>query len=520
MAKSENLTIMFTDIAGFSELVAAMSRKENEEMMKRHDVILTRMLRIYNGKHIKSIGDSFLIVFRSPTDAVLCAMAMHDALWEISQDLDEKERIIIRIALNLGEVRLTRNDIYGEAVNIAARLESVTPPGDVYLTEAVYLSMNKAEVGAEEVGREKFKGCPEAIRFYKVPRGIKRATVPIKTNDDDEMFQYPFGGMHLDRTDALQQISTAVGKASDSFEIKKKQLFSRLKEMLGDRSASTLESRKTFMFVGALALVMLTGVAAYQIDGGANGSSTDGQEQAQAVLLGKNEAVKNDVSLPAEERKSLDVLVQNKNTKELKKKLKVFSAQYPNAQYLELYRGHLSFLEEKYSEALGLYEAAINVDQSLKEDDIFSANIVGMLDSKKRKEVKLLISKNQSKNIIDDLSERTAAKGLRGRYDAVALLQGFKQSSKIDRISLNVLDFQELNECESKKKAFENLKEIKGERVDAEVKKIQDYFKSPDGKKVYKKCRFNNAGVVEASSMKQTRQSATSSEEIIVEIKE
>jgi len=93
MAKSENLTIMFTDIAGFSELVSTMSRKENEEMMRRHDAVLGRMLKIFKGRHVKSIGDSFLIVFRSPTDAALCAMSMHDALWEMSSALPEKESL-------------------------------------------------------------------------------------------------------------------------------------------------------------------------------------------------------------------------------------------------------------------------------------------------------------------------------------------------------------------------------------------------------------------------------------------
>ena len=105
MSHTENLTIMFTDIADYSESVAKMSRKESEEMLKAHDKILHRILKQYKGKWIKSIGDSFLVVFRSPTDAALCGMAMHDALWELMKaNEDVNKNIRSRVALNLGEV--------------------------------------------------------------------------------------------------------------------------------------------------------------------------------------------------------------------------------------------------------------------------------------------------------------------------------------------------------------------------------------------------------------------------------
>lgn len=76
----------------------------------------------------------------------------------------------MRIAINVGEVNLAENDVFGEAVNIAARIESVTQAGEVFFTEAVYLSMNKTEVPSSEVGLLKLKGISEKVKVYKVKR--------------------------------------------------------------------------------------------------------------------------------------------------------------------------------------------------------------------------------------------------------------------------------------------------------------------------------------------------------------
>jgi class 3 adenylate cyclase len=171
----ENLTIMFTDIVGFSKIVASSSRNESEALIRQHDKILERTIKRFGGKKIKSVGDSFLSTFRSPTDAVLCSMAIQDALWEFNKRDGVTQKIIVRIALNAGEVRLSSNDIFGEAVNVAARLESQTPAGAILLTESVYLSMNKNEVDLEALGPFEFKGIPQSVNIYRA-RAIKESS--------------------------------------------------------------------------------------------------------------------------------------------------------------------------------------------------------------------------------------------------------------------------------------------------------------------------------------------------------
>jgi class 3 adenylate cyclase len=206
--KTENLAIMMTDIVGYTEATMKQSRSENEQLLATHNRILLPILKQYRGRHIKSIGDALLLVFRSPTDAMLCAMAMQDALHEYNRSATDKP-IHIRIAASLGEVRVTRDDIFGEPVNLTSRIEGITPPDEIYLSEAMYMAMNKAEVPAEEVGWKELKGISESVRIYHLPRFANPRLVPeaMSTEDLGELV-YPFGGAHLLPSDRSTSVMT------------------------------------------------------------------------------------------------------------------------------------------------------------------------------------------------------------------------------------------------------------------------------------------------------------------------
>src|SRR6476646_8671578 len=112
-------------------------------MLDRHKEIVLPVLGSSGGKLVKTIGDAFLMVFESPTDAVLAGVAVQDALAQHKEGKTEPDRVEVRIAINTGEVNLADNDIFGEPVNITARIEGVAQAGEVFFTEAVYLAMNK-----------------------------------------------------------------------------------------------------------------------------------------------------------------------------------------------------------------------------------------------------------------------------------------------------------------------------------------------------------------------------------------
>jgi adenylate cyclase len=204
--KTENLAVMFTDIEGFTARTSRQTHGENALMLRRHDALLMPVVRAFGGRHVKSIGDAWLVVFHSPTSSVLCGMAIQDRLWDFNRRVTDDERIRVRVAVNLGEVRVARSvgtsDVFGEPVNIAARVEGEAQAGEVLFTEAVYLAMNKAEVPVEEVGYRLLKGLPEPVRLYRALAGPVALT-PTRSASSDALEQPPFGNHALARVKGL-----------------------------------------------------------------------------------------------------------------------------------------------------------------------------------------------------------------------------------------------------------------------------------------------------------------------------
>jgi class 3 adenylate cyclase len=167
---ARNLAIMFTDIKGFTARTSESTREGMVGFLAEHERLLLPVFRYFDGTIVKTIGDAFLVHFDSTTDAVLCGLAIQEVLRQHNAFADAKDRLEVRVAINAGDVELKDGDVLGEPVNIAARLEAITEAGEVYFTEAVYLSMNRKEAPSTEIGERTFKGIPQAIRVYKVIR--------------------------------------------------------------------------------------------------------------------------------------------------------------------------------------------------------------------------------------------------------------------------------------------------------------------------------------------------------------
>lgn len=167
---TRTLSVVFTDIKGFTARTSSSSRAELRDLLDRHEELLLPVIHHYDGTVVKTIGDAFLLTFESPTNAVLCGLMIQETLREFNQRTVEAEQIEVRVAINTGEVEVRGSDVFGETVNIAARIESITEAGEVYFTHATYLSMNKSEVPTSEVGERRLKGIDEPIRVYRVIR--------------------------------------------------------------------------------------------------------------------------------------------------------------------------------------------------------------------------------------------------------------------------------------------------------------------------------------------------------------
>ncbi|HXT00807.1 MAG TPA: RDD family protein [Elusimicrobiota bacterium] len=168
--ETRHLSILLTDIKGFTDKTSHKTRADIQAMLDEHRAIVLPILEGAGGRLIKTIGDAFLMTYDSPTNAVLAGVAVQEALAKRNEGKSPDDRLEIRIAINAGEVNLAEGDVFGEPVNITARIEGIAEAGQVYFTEAVYLAMNKAEVPSSEIGLMQLKGIPEKIRVYKVRR--------------------------------------------------------------------------------------------------------------------------------------------------------------------------------------------------------------------------------------------------------------------------------------------------------------------------------------------------------------
>lgn len=190
--EARNLAIMLTDIKGFTSKTAGFSRAQTQEMLTRHRELVLPVIEKFGGRLVKTIGDAFLVVFNSPTDAVICGVEIQSVLRAHNADRPQTDKIEIRIAINAGEVSVHDDgDIYGDPVNITSRLESIAEAGEVFFTESVYLSMNKKEVPSSEIGYRQFKGIPEKIKVFRVLRETPVGAQPLGTADETDAAPLP-----------------------------------------------------------------------------------------------------------------------------------------------------------------------------------------------------------------------------------------------------------------------------------------------------------------------------------------
>lgn len=436
MAIIENLTIMFTDIVGFSEMVSSLSRTDSEQRLKLHDKLLKKVINRFRGRIIKSVGDSFLVVFRSPTDAVLCSMAIQDALWQINQHKHDREKIIVRVALNTGEVRMTGRDVFGEAVNIAARLENETPAGCIYLTETVFLTMNRNEVEFKTIGRKTFKGIPQALAVYQA---ICKKNLDIA----QEFEHFPYGGAHLHLKPANRRRYN-VGK----------------------------------VFIGVAASVVAAfvswwGTVTYMP------VPTAIEFDKALVEYRQADAITNDVvavfvtDITTEIRSLAEPLLANKNFLQLKELVKTYRAEYPGNAYLYSLQGYADMYDKEYERAIGQFKTALEINPSLARDQQLANNLVALLDYQ-RLPANQLIARYLSQPILAALSKRSGQQGLRGRYDAFYLLRDSGNAELVDKVGLNIWDLRELEECSLKKVAVRELKRLNDPRAVPALKEALD----------------------------------------------
>src|SRR3712207_6439120 len=130
--------ILAADIAGYSRLMGADEEGTLARMKRHRREIIEPTLQEHYGRIIKTTGDGFLAIFDSPLEAVRCAVVIQQSIAARNTALSRGQWIQYRIGVNLGDVIVDEDDVYGEGVNIAARIETRAEPGGVYISGGVY----------------------------------------------------------------------------------------------------------------------------------------------------------------------------------------------------------------------------------------------------------------------------------------------------------------------------------------------------------------------------------------------
>jgi len=178
------VTIMFTDVEESTRLLSTRGFTESHEIMKAYETIIEEKVAEHAGRRIKGLGDGFMISFGSVRHGVECALEIQRAIAEYSKQNPER-KVLVRIGLNTGEVVEEAGDIFGAAVNVAARVAGKAKGGEILVSEVVrQLIGPMAEMVFEYRGRYKLKGFPDRWRLHQVTAGeVKEAPRMLPTGD-------------------------------------------------------------------------------------------------------------------------------------------------------------------------------------------------------------------------------------------------------------------------------------------------------------------------------------------------
>jgi len=167
--------ILFADVAGYSSLMGE-DESATHDAIKGHLQTLQQLSARYEGRILQVRGDGVFALFDSVVMAVRFSMDFQNAVAVANQSVPEKRRIKFRIGINLGEVLSDDADVYGDSVNIAARVETLADPGGVCVTAAVYEQIkNKLRYGYEYLGLQQLKNIHDPIEVFRVRKNLQGA---------------------------------------------------------------------------------------------------------------------------------------------------------------------------------------------------------------------------------------------------------------------------------------------------------------------------------------------------------
>ncbi|MEZ5923474.1 MAG: adenylate/guanylate cyclase domain-containing protein [Hyphomicrobiaceae bacterium] len=161
--------ILAADVVGYSRLMQADEAATIAALKSRRREILEPLVARHAGRIFKMTGDGVLIEFSSAVDATQCAVALQAAMASANEAEPENRQIVLRIGINLGDVVVEGGDLYGDGINIAARLEAIAGAGNILMSAGAHEHIkNKLKLGFDDLGPQRLKNIAEPVRAYRV----------------------------------------------------------------------------------------------------------------------------------------------------------------------------------------------------------------------------------------------------------------------------------------------------------------------------------------------------------------
>jgi adenylate cyclase len=172
--------ILAADVAGYSRLMGADEEGTHERLKAHLRELVDPKIGEHRGRIVKNTGDGFLAEFASVVDAVRCAVEIQRGMIEREPEVPEERRIRFRIGVNLGDVIAEEHDIFGDGVNIAARLEALAEPGGICISRTVRDHIrDKLPCPFDDMGEQTFKNIARPVRVYALrPGAVADPPVP------------------------------------------------------------------------------------------------------------------------------------------------------------------------------------------------------------------------------------------------------------------------------------------------------------------------------------------------------
>ena len=175
--------ILAADVAGYSRLMEVDEEGTHAALMALRRELTDPKIREHRGRIVKNTGDGLLVEFASVVDAVHCAVELQREIGLHNRGIPEERRIDFRIGVNLGDIIIEADDIYGDGVNIAARLEALAAPGGVFVSRIVRDQVrDKIDIVFEDMGEQQVKNIARPVRAYRIQiaeEAAARVSLPL-----------------------------------------------------------------------------------------------------------------------------------------------------------------------------------------------------------------------------------------------------------------------------------------------------------------------------------------------------